>query len=234
LQIMSNVNLFRGSPLEADSVIGFGAQRVVVATGSHWRLDGAGPSTPQGIPGLEALQVLSPEQAGAGAHARNPVVVFDDDHYYIAHSVAELLRAQGHDVTLVTPLADVSQWSYYTLELRRLEQRLAAAGIRCLTKTQVLRASQRTLHVASGGVEQALPCATFVPVTLRAPERALMDALAARGREWRDAGILSVDLIGDALAPSTVAAAVYAGALYARDLGSAGAAGHFKRERVVL
>jgi dimethylamine/trimethylamine dehydrogenase len=234
LQTMSNVNLFRGSPLEADGVIGFAAERVVVATGSRWRSDGVGPSSPGGIPGLDAVNVLSPEQVSEGADVLGPVVVFDDDHYYVGHSVAEFLRAQGHDVTLVTPLADVSQWSYYTLELRRLEERLAAAGIRCLTKTRVLRASQNTLHLSTGGVEQALPCATFVPVTLRAPERGLMDALAARGREWRGAGILSVDLIGDALAPATVAAAIYAGAMYARDLGSTEAAGHFMRERVVL
>lgn len=234
LQTMSNVNLFRASPLEADGVIGFAAERVVVATGSRWRSDGAGPSSPGGIPGLDALHVLSPEQASEGAAVRGPVVVFDDDHYYVGHSVAELLRAQGHDVTLVTALAEVSHWSYYTLELRRLEERLAAAGIRCLTKTRVLRASRNTLHVSAGGVEQAMSCATFVPVTLRTPERSLMDALSARGREWRGAGILSVDLIGDALAPATVAAAIYAGAMYARDLGSTEAAGQFLRERVVL
>jgi dimethylamine/trimethylamine dehydrogenase len=72
-----------------------------------------------------------------------------------------------------------------------------------------------------------------VPATLRAPDDALMLALAAREREWRGAGIRSVAAIGDMVAPGTVAAAVYAGAQLARDLG-AERPGHFLREAVVL
>jgi dimethylamine/trimethylamine dehydrogenase len=238
LRRMSNVQIFLDSALEAEDVLQYGANRIVLATGSHWRTDGVGPATPSGLPGLEMLPVMSPE---AVVHALRdnslpqgvPVSVYDDDHYYVGHSVAELLRAKGYEVTLVTPLADVSQWSYYTLELRRIEERLAKAGIRCLTKTRVLGAQGGTLRLSVNGREEVVDCGLFVPVTLRVPDGRLAASLALAKERWADAGIVSVDAIGDAVAPGTVAAAVYAGAQYARDLGVPGAPS-FLRERVVL
>jgi dimethylamine/trimethylamine dehydrogenase len=246
LERMANVDIFRGSVLSADEVIEFGAQRVVLATGSRWRIDGVGPSTPQGIAGLADGAMTSP-QAGeivrspegvvaavrAGGELRGPVVVYDDDHYFVAHGIAELLRAQGLEVTLVTPLADVSQWSYYTLELRRLEERLARAGIVCLTKTRVTGVAGSRVALAGPHAPACIDAGCFVPVTLREPADALLHALLRREAEWRGAGILSVAPIGDMVAPGTVAAAVYAGAQVARDLG-AERPGHFLREAVVL
>ena len=48
--------------------------------------------------------------------------------------------------------------------------------------------------------------------------RALHTALQARQAEWTAAGIRSVQTVGDAFAPGTVAAAVYAGHRAAREL----------------
>jgi dimethylamine/trimethylamine dehydrogenase len=236
---MPNVQIFRDSPLTAHDVIEFGAHHVVIATGAHWRSDGVGPATPAGIAGLDANEawVLSPEQAGARAVAGEPfgdsAVVYDDDHYYVGHSVAELLRSRGVNVTLVTPLADVSQWSYYTLELRRLEERLTAAGIHCMTRTRVLHAAHGTVVVSAKGQNISLRAACFVPVTLRRTNDELQRELFERKSEWRGAGIETIEAIGDAVAPGTVAAAVYAGAQIARELGRH-VPREFRRERVVL
>jgi dimethylamine/trimethylamine dehydrogenase len=181
--------------------------------------------------------VLSPEQLMQrvlrGPRLAGPAVVYDDDHYYLGHCLAELLRAHGLEVTLISPLADVSQWSYYTLELRRLEQRLADAGIRCLTRTQVSGVERGGVRIAQPGGEQWIEAAWFVPVTLRLPRDALAQALEAREPDWRAAGVLSVAAIGDAVAPGTVAAAVYDGARVALEIGSAGS-DSFLRERPVI
>jgi len=242
LQRMPNVQILRESMVGADEVIEFGAAHVVLATGAGWRADGVGPSTPTGIDGLRAEAgardwVLSPEQVvrgiAQGQRLKGPAVVYDDDHYYMGHCIAELLRAQGLDVTLISPLADVSQWSYYTLELRRLEQRLAQAGIRCLTRTRVLGVEPERVRTAQPGGDEWIEAKYFVPVTLRQPRDELVLALAAREADWRAAGVLSVDAVGDAVAPGTVAAAVYDGARYAQELGSS-RGGSFLRERVVL
>ena len=239
LDRLPNVQLFRGSPLAADDVLGFGARRVLVATGSRWRVDGAGPSAPHGIAGLaEGVAsgvVLAPEEVVArvceGRVPEGPALVWDDDHGSVGHAVAELLRAHGLEVMLVTPLAEVSQWSYYTLELKRLEERLAAAGIECLAKTRVTRVDGARVALAGPHAPAFVEVGCIVPVTLRRPEDALWQALAARAAEWGDAGIVTAEPIGDAVAPGTVAAAVHAGALAARELeGDVG----FRRERIAL
>ncbi len=242
LQRLPNVQILRESTVGADDVIEFGAPHVVLATGASWRVDGVGPSTPTGIPGLFAEVgapdwVLSPEQVvrgiAQGLRLQGPAIVYDDDHYYMGHCVAELLRAQGLDVTLISPLPDVSQWSYYTLELRRLEQRLAQAGIRCLTRTRVIGVEAGRVRTAQASGDVWIEAGHFVPVTLRQPRDELVLALADREADWRAAGVLSVEAVGDAVAPGTVAAAVYDGARIALELGSVGGGG-FLRERVML
>ncbi len=50
---------------------------------------------------------------------------------------------------------------------------------------------------------------------------ALISDLNARRAEWADAGVRSITAIGDALAPATVAHAVYAGRRYAEELDAA-------------
>ncbi len=240
LKCMPNVQIFRGSELCAGDVLEIGAQRVILATGSHWRTDGVGPSNPDGIEELSRADnawVLSPEEVvsriSKGVTWSGTAVVFDDDHYYVGHAVAELLRDQGLSVILVTGLADVSQWSYYTLELRRLENRLHQRGVRCVTKARLLSAKPGWVRIATAELEEEIPADYLVSVTLRIPHCELLESLLSREAEWSAVGMLSVDLIGDAMAPGTVAAAVYSGSRIGRELGRSDA-GSFMRERVVL
>jgi dimethylamine/trimethylamine dehydrogenase len=62
-----------------------------------------------------------------------------------------------------------------------------------------------------------LTAACVVTVTSRLPDTALSDALEPRAADLAAAGIVSVTSIGDCLAPSTIAAAVYAGHRHARE-----------------
>jgi dimethylamine/trimethylamine dehydrogenase len=59
--------------------------------------------------------------------------------------------------------------------------------------------------------------ASVVAVTSRIPDGTLSAALAADPDRLSEAGIASVVSIGDCWAPSTIAAAVYAGHRYARE-----------------
>jgi dimethylamine/trimethylamine dehydrogenase len=240
LSRMQNVEIIRGSCVTVEEILEFGARHVIVATGSRWRLDGVGSATPAGIPGLASAPagwLLSPEQLVArvlsGASLPGPALVYDDDHYYMGHSIAELLRSAGHEVYLVTPLADLSQWSYYTLELRRLEERLSRAGIPIISKSRIAEIAGTRLRLSSDSPGHWREVGSFVPVTLRSPCSELISELSARRAQWADHQIRTVRIVGDALAPATVAAAVYSGALAARDLGSPNP-GYFRRERVVL
>jgi dimethylamine/trimethylamine dehydrogenase len=240
LNRMKNVEIIRGSRVTAAEILEFGAQHVFVATGSIWRRDGVGPATPAGIPGLGSAPpewLLSPEELVlrtlSGVSVHGPAIVYDDDHYYVGHSVAELLRSLGLEVLLVTPLADISQWSYYTLELRRLEERLSRAGIPIVGKSRIAEVSGTRVRLSSDSPGNWREVGCLVPVTLRSPVAELVTELSAQRVQWADHGVRSVRAIGDALAPGTVAAAVYSGALAARDLGSPNP-GYFRRERTVL
>ena len=48
--------------------------------------------------------------------------------------LAEKLRLEGLEVTLVTPAADVSKWTHATLEQGWIEQRLYEIGVNIIEK----------------------------------------------------------------------------------------------------
>jgi dimethylamine/trimethylamine dehydrogenase len=148
------------------------------------------------------------------------VVIFDDDHYYLGGVLSELLAAEGFDVTLLTPAAHVSQWTVHTLEVARIRKRVIRAGVRVQTNTAVTSIgsdSVTTACVFTGDPGQTAADAVVL-VTARLPENRLLDALAARESEWGAAGLKSVRAAGDAWAPATIAAAVWAGHRYAEEL----------------
>ena len=59
---------------------------------------------------------LTPDDIFAGAKVSGPVVIYDDEHYFMAGALAERLAGQGHDVTYVTPQNMASAWTVYTDE----------------------------------------------------------------------------------------------------------------------
>ncbi len=240
LRVMPNVTIACNSRVTADDVLEFGATHVFIATGSSWRRDGVGSATPAGIPGIEtaaAEWLLTPEtlieRISSNRAITGPALVYDDDHHYMGHSIAELLKSRGIDVLLVTPLANISQWSYYTLELRRVEQRLARAGIPILCNDRIAKISGSRVRLSSDAPGSWRELGCLVCVTLRTPLSGLTAELLALELRWADHGISSVRGIGDSVAPGTVAAAVYSGALASRDLGEP-FPGRFRRERVML
>jgi dimethylamine/trimethylamine dehydrogenase len=70
---------------------------------------------------------------------------------------------------------------------------------------------------------------------MRLPDELLALALNTEPARLAEAGIKSVTAVGDCLAPATIAAAVYAGHRYARELDTPplGDAVAFKREMVL-
>ena len=134
--------------------------------------------------------------------------------------LAELLRAEGYEVVLITPEAIVSAWTVNTMEQHRIQARLIEAGIQMHTSaavSAVLDSELRT-QCAYTGREGRIGSDAVVLVTARLPEDGLFQSLLARQQEWPDQGLRSVRAIGDALAPSTIAAAVWEGRRYAEEL----------------
>ena len=226
LNKMQNVEILRGSRVTAAEVLEFGAARVVLATGSRWRRDGVGRANSRPIRGFDAASgVLTPDDLMDGSvtpapsAAAGPVVIFDDDHYYLGAVLAEKLRLDGCDVALVTPSDRVSAWTANTLEQYAIQKRLLELGVALHTSRNVVEfdASGVTLECSYTGRRSALPAASIVTVTSRLPNDELELSLLERSGDFAAAGIASVTSIGDCLAPGTIAAAVYAGHRYARE-----------------
>ena len=131
-----------------------------------------------------------------------------------------LLVSRGCDVTLVTPAPDVSHWTHNTLEQAHIEKRVRSLGIKVVNQhaLQTITAESVTLACVYTEATRELAATAVVLVTSRIPETTLYAALSENADALAEARIDSVTRIGDCLAPGTVAAAVYAGHRYAREL----------------
>ena len=74
-----------------------------------------------------------------GVEPKGPVVVFDDDHFYMGGAIAEKLRRDGCEVTLVTPAAEVSSWTHNTLDQHAVQKQLMGLGRACCDFAQSQR-----------------------------------------------------------------------------------------------
>jgi dimethylamine/trimethylamine dehydrogenase len=163
--------------------------------------------------------VLTPDDLLDGHTAAGPIVVFDDDHYYLGSVLSEKLRGLGHEVTIVTPADRVAAWTVNTLEQHAIQRRLMEIGVRVVMNHRAVgyESNHLTIECTYTGRSARLPAACVVTVTSRLPNDELYEGLMLRSGAWSSAGILSVEAIGDCLAPGTIAAAVYAGHRYARE-----------------
>ena len=225
---LPNVEFYLDSVVDEEQILEFGADRVVIATGAQWRRDGTGRWREEPVPGWDGASVITPDDIMADKMPSGPVVVFDDDHYYMGGVVAEKLRRAGLDVTLVTPANEVSTWTTHTDEQYRIQERILGLGIVVETGTSIagIGESSATLECIYTGKEREVDAAAVVMTTARVPNDSLYHSLAGR---------IAVQRIGDCLAPGTIAASVYSGHQYARELDADKPADvRFRRERAVV
>jgi dimethylamine/trimethylamine dehydrogenase len=213
---MANVSIYRDSALESEHVLEFGARHVAIATGSAWRRDGVGRDS--GVAIFDGPLVYTPDDLMSGRDPEaGPIVIWDDDHYYMGGVLAEQCRYAGHEVVLVTTAATVSAWTVNTLESLPIAKRMARMGVEVVPYTSVTGFGDGAVQLTSvlTGKTVERPAGALVTVTARLPVDALFEGLRDR---WEEAGIASVTRIGDCWAPSTIQQAVYTGHKWARGL----------------
>ncbi len=237
LHKLLNVETFLDSRLSAEHIFEFGADHVVLAVGSKWRHDGVGRVNRSPIQGCDGVGIVSPDDVLAGKRTAGPVVVFDDDHYYMGGLMAEKLRGEGREVIFVTPAADVSHWTHNTLEQERIQTRLIELNVELIPLHNIVSILDGEVELACVYTDrrQRRAYGSVVMVTARLPEDDLYQELTASPDALSQAGIKSVTRIGDCLAPGTIAAAVYGGHRYARELDEPPVGGvAFRRELLRL
>lgn len=229
LRQMSNVSLFTESELDSGTIAEFGADHILLATGAPWRSDGAGRTRLSPIDGF-AGAALTPDDVLAGASFEGPVVIYDDDHYYMANALAADLAARGYEVHLVSPMPALSAWLGHTLEQPRMLAEMKAAGVRMYPYHVAQGWKDGELKLVRGDTGEALPAiaaGSLIAVGTRLPDATLSQELSGLGIAHR--------VIGDAECPGVIQAAVYSGHRHARELlGQEPENRVFRRERPTM
>ncbi len=235
---MANVEVYLDSALTADQILDFDFDHVLVATGAAWRKDGVGINNAQPIARPDHARVYGPEDVFGGIGIADPIVVFDDDNFYLGGLIAEKLRIEGHEVTLVTTESVVSAWTAHTLEQHRIQSQIMELGVDVIASHNLTRIDATKAELACLYTERrrTIPAAAVVMVTARQPNNGLYLTLTADEDRLSKAGISSVRGIGDCDVPATIAAAVYDGHRAARELDETPADPDlpFRREHVLL
>ncbi len=233
----SNIEVYPDNRLDALSVLELGMQHVIVTTGAKWRTDGVGRWCSTVFEGWDLPNVISVDKILNGHLPDASVVIFDDDHYYMASAIALKLRAEGIDATLVTPQGRAAGWSYYTDEQHMTVKAMCNAGIEIVTDRGLnyFQHNRIGLECVFSGSKSEIAAAYLIPVTARIPSADLWLEIESRAEEFHANGGISMQRIGDCLAPGIIASAVYAGHKAARELGvDKRHQVEIKRDRVVV
>ena len=239
-----NAGLYLESEMTTDDVLNFEADHIVLATGAEWRRDGYGKFHRFPIKGWE--HVLTPDDIMAGGFEgsnsgndngddNGPIVIFDDDGFYMGSMMAEVAVATGRHVVFVTPDAVVAEWSDKTLEQTRIQISLIEKDVRIIPLKGIEEYDGQVLKLSCvySGTITEIEASTIVSVTSRRPNNGLEEILTSRSGECADRGIASVASIGDCHAPGLIAHAIYAGHEYGQTHASE-APQPFHRTDVVL
>ncbi|MDO5756509.1 MAG: FAD-dependent oxidoreductase [Rhodobacterales bacterium] len=228
--------------LTADDVLNYGAEKVIIATGSHWNTDGVNCLTHDPVPGIDASRPdqITPEQIFSGEKkVGKRVVILNADTYFMAPSLAEMLAAQDHEVTVITGV-DFGHYMHFTLEYPNMRRRMIELNINIIGESWASRVEEGRIEYydiwAEGSKREYrgpgqlprnentshkwLEFDTLVLVTGRHSDDTLFRELKERKDEWETNDIKGIYVIGDAWAPKLMADATFDGHRIAREIES--------------
>jgi 2,4-dienoyl-CoA reductase-like NADH-dependent reductase (Old Yellow Enzyme family) len=196
------VRVLMNSPFDADEVKSFGADVVIMATGSQPDLKGFQRGLPQfdALPGFERGGVWSAEDVMAKrARLGKRIVLLDETANWKGTGTAIWLAEQGHDVTVVTGAAVVMAEMARTAADLQARARLRELGATLLTEHVMLEWHGNGADVkANGGLSYHISADSLVIAATNVSERWLSDETGHA-------------TIGDATAARTAAMAIYEG-----------------------
>ena len=221
IEKMDCVEIFRESKLTAQEALDVGADHIAVATGAIWRRDGYGAHALGNLPLLTPQdRIYTPDDIMSGNLPDGPIVVYDDDHYYMGSVIAERLAMSDQKVTLVTPQDTISAWGYYTYDRWRAQSRLMEMGVKLIVSKTLKEfdGGKAKLSCTYTGAETSFDCTSLVLVTSRQPNDTVYTELSVLIDRTVETAPKTLKRIGDCEAPAIIAAAVYSGHRYARNL----------------
>lgn len=222
-KLRRSVETILNTRLGLEEVLEYGADVVIVATGSSWAGDGQVFGTHVVVPGADASlpHVLTPEQVAIEGK-RPPgkrVAVYDSDGDYMAPALAQKLAAEGYEVEILTPYTVVSPFSDERSDGPFLREQLHEAGIAQRLSSEIVEISEGRVKVVEGPAEpRELELDGVVLVNQRLSDETLYTELVSDPERLRRHEVRAVYRIGDCLAPRDVGDVVYDAHRLAREI----------------
>ena len=196
------------TPMDADEVLAFGADEVVMATGSQPSATGFQRFLPlvERMPGVDLPNVGSVDDVLDNRLAVGKrVVLVDEFGDWRGGGTAWHLAEKGHEVVVVTSHAKVGQTIERTSGDLRLRGTLAGLGTTWHTESVVTgwTGSGATVRNLLDGSEQFVPADTLVLALLNTPEDTVLHDLEHRHP--------ALHAVGDVVAARTAVQAIYEG-----------------------
>lgn len=223
---LRNVELVTGTRLHAELVLAYGADLVVIATGSRWATDGLNGPTHEPIPGADASlgHVLTPEQimVEGKAFAGNSILIYDSEGYFMGATLAEKLAREGKQVRLVTQFPGPAPYMNYTGENLLMVPLLDELGVEVVSGHVLTSVEQgRAAGFAASAPDRAMSWEfdAIVLVTQRMANSELYTQLKHDPARLESERISGLYRIGDCVAPRLqVADAIFDGHRLAREI----------------
>jgi dimethylamine/trimethylamine dehydrogenase len=218
---LENVTVIPHTRLEADDVLNYGADIVVLATGSHWiGAESDQHRFPLADLAAGGLEVLTPEAIMVeGARPGATVVVWDDDGGAVAAGIAEMLATEGFDTVLATPSNVIAPRLDLSFEGWMARRRLHDVGVGLRTGVTPARFSGGAMILADQfGDEVVVAAHTLVVVSQRVSDDGLYRAVLDDPGGVRAGGARRLLRIGDCVAPRPLGYAVADGHRVGREI----------------
>lgn len=225
LRKLRNVELISEERLDAGAVFEYGADLVIVATGSTWATDGLNNVDHKPIPGADAALPWQYTPDQLMQHGKpvtgESILVYDCEGYFMGASVAERLALDGHRVRLVCPGDRAADYTRHTGEWYSIASTLDRLGVEIDAGWRILEISEGTISATRTDLEHRRrdwQVDGVVLVTQRNSAGELWDALSSDRDRLSDNDISGIYRIGDCVVPRFVSEAVFDGHRLAREI----------------
>lgn len=222
---LGNVTVLTNQPMTVNDILEYGAQTVVIATGSEWDRTGTSPLTHVPLDGAEENpgMVHTPESIMVDKRPveGDSVLVYDCDGYYMGTSIAQKLALDGKKVTLVCPSDQIGAYLFHTDEGGHVMHALLNLGVDLVPShvvTSIEPGKVTGHHSYHPGRTTTWSADSIVLVTQRRSRNDLYDALVADPERLQANDIEQVLRIGDCLEPRVIAESVFDGHRLAREI----------------
>jgi pyruvate/2-oxoglutarate dehydrogenase complex dihydrolipoamide dehydrogenase (E3) component len=203
MQVVVRLN----APMDADEVRAFGADVVILATGSQPTGEGFQRALPHfdRLPGIERGNVCSAEEVMARqVRPGRRVVLLDEGANWKGAGTALALAEAGHELTIVTPAGMVAKEVERTAADIPIRKRLREKGARFFTDAAVREwRGDAAVITQFAGTDEVVAADTLVIAACNRSEDELARELEGDG--------LDIRTIGDAVAARTAVMAIYEG-----------------------